>query len=150
MPPRGGDEEAAQPSPGKRRGSLIATVLVWIVAAVIAASAIVLLLGSFEDLRVGAGLTVAERTTGAVAWFSALVGIIGVCASAATLVLDAILKSDSANRAATIVLGAALLLLGVSGSLSIAWSIDDPCDSTCVTDGTTPAPVPSKTDKPQT
>lgn len=147
----GSDGDTPDPSPRKRRKSV--PILVSLAASALSVLAIILLSGAMADLVGDPSLTIAERTSGSVAVLSALIGVIATCVSAALLTLGAF-SGGVATRAVTTVLGAGLLLLGVSGGVSIAASFDDTCDSQCAVGNTVPtpaeAPTPGPTSEPET
>ncbi|MFC8681922.1 hypothetical protein ACFT30_10400 [Microbacterium ureisolvens] len=138
-PPAGRESDGGGVGPSQPKPRRTIPILVSVVSLALVVLTIVLLAGAIADLVSDRSLTIAERTSGTVAVLSALIGVIAVCVSGALLTRDAAAGGGVA-RSAAVVLGTGLLLLGVSGGVSIASSIDDPCDAQCEVSDTDPTP----------
>ncbi|WP_162564436.1 MULTISPECIES: hypothetical protein [Microbacterium] len=131
------DGNGADRSPPRAKRST--AIAVWVVAIALVALTVVLLAGAVADLVGDHSLTIAERAAGTVAVLSTLLGVIAIVVSVAPVVQGAI-GDAGAVRSAALVLGTGLLLLGVAGGVSIASSIEDPCDAQCAVRKTVPTP----------
>lgn len=148
-PPDGGGSGSGKtngspPQPPRNWSRGVLTAVAWVAAAVVVALTIILIWPSVTDLATDRSSTVAQRISEANQVVSLILGVTATVIAFALTVLRTMSGKDRGIRSVGLLMAAGLLLLGVSGGLSIASIADDPCNKSCPAP-TVVTPTPSPT-----